>query len=287
MLKKIQILCNKIASQKVFWLKPAETDSPSKLFNRRDLLAMVGWSQRLMNFDNELLKRLSDRRIRGIRNWEYGNLLGYLWKKQNIGNWQVLDVGPGDSTFPLYLNKLVGHMTTIDYPSPLEKPSRARIAKWKKNGITVDKGSMLELPYEDGSFDLVTCISVIEHLDDMGNGKQYSYSEFINRTEKGLAEMARVVKKGGYLYITSDAFVPDLQDVDNWSRKRKPGNKIWSAFRLNDINDVFVKTITKNNLTIIGRKDYSLKQLVSDKNRSSYRGRYFSTFAILVRKNNP
>lgn len=284
MLKKIQLLCNKTTSQKIFWLKTPEIFNPSRLFNYRDLSKWIGWSQRLMNFDDELLKRLSDTRIKGIRNWEYGNLLSYIWKKEDISNWQVLDVGPGDSTFPLFLSKFVGHMTTIDYPSPLEKPSRAKITKWKKNGITIDKGSMLELPYKDGSFDLVTCISVIEHLDDMGNGKQYPYDKFIARTEKGLAEMARMVKKGGYLYVTSDAFIPDLQDVDAWSRKREPGNKIWSAFRFEDINNIFVKTIEKNKLTIIGEKDYSLKQLVSDKNRSTYRGRYFSTFAILARK---
>lgn len=61
----------------------------------------------------------------------------------------------------------------------------------KKYKVDYRKGDLTRLPYEDGFFDIVSCISVLEHMP---------FEEMI----KGIREMARVVKKGGKLIITYD-----------------------------------------------------------------------------------
>ncbi len=50
-------------------------------------------------------------------------------------------------------------------------------------------GSLTELPFADGSFDLVICNSVIEHIPEDG---------------RALAEMRRVLRPGGRLFLTVD-----------------------------------------------------------------------------------
>ena len=62
----------------------------------------------------------------------------------------------------------------------------------KTKGLKVHKGLAEELPFEDESFDLVTALDVVEHLDDdIG----------------GLKEMNRVMKKSGRALIFVPAFM--------------------------------------------------------------------------------
>ena len=59
-----------------------------------------------------------------------------------------------------------------------------------KNGIPIDYGVDLRkrLPYDDGSFDVVILIEVIEHLSDH---------------QAAMGELARIVKPGGSLILTT------------------------------------------------------------------------------------
>ncbi|HMQ03144.1 MAG TPA: class I SAM-dependent methyltransferase [Pyrinomonadaceae bacterium] len=62
----------------------------------------------------------------------------------------------------------------------------------RKKGLTVQKGLAETLPYPDESFDITTALDVIEHLDD---------------DVKGLREMHRVTKTGGYSLFFVPAFM--------------------------------------------------------------------------------
>ncbi len=71
----------------------------------------------------------------------------------------------------------------------------------------VEEAVVEALPYEDGSFDLVTCLDVIEHTDD---------------DVKSLQELRRVTKPDGHLIVTVPAH-PRLwsnHDVVNLHRRR-------------------------------------------------------------------
>lgn len=61
----------------------------------------------------------------------------------------------------------------------------------KQSGVSVDLkvGDMLDLPYEDGSFDCIYCRNVISHTDTAG-------------MRKIVSELKRVLKKNGECYLT-------------------------------------------------------------------------------------
>ena len=67
----------------------------------------------------------------------------------------------------------------------------------KKYNINYRIGDFTSLPFEDRKFDVVTCVSVLEHMP---------FEDQI----KGLKEMARVVKNNGQLIITYDKHKEDL-----------------------------------------------------------------------------
>ena len=54
------------------------------------------------------------------------------------------------------------------------------------DSVSIKKGSITDIPFADNFFDLVTCSSVLEHVED---------------TEEAIKEIARVLKPGGFCCI--------------------------------------------------------------------------------------
>jgi SAM-dependent methyltransferase len=118
-------------------------------------------------------------------------LVGKLFRERiNMGLRQLDDVGPrfaralevgyGAGAVLLALAPVVDDLHGIDLdaaPDPVTKMLASR-----GHTATLEQGSVYELPYETGTFDLVVCYSVFEHLHEYG---------------KGLDEVARVLKTGG------------------------------------------------------------------------------------------
>ena len=99
------------------------------------------------------------------------------------GNWNVLDVGCGTGG-NLELLERFGRTWGVDY-------SLAAAAFTRSRGRTrVAVGAATALPLPDGSFDLVTALGVIEHVEDAG---------------RMLAEMLRVTRPGGHLLLMTSA----------------------------------------------------------------------------------
>lgn len=57
----------------------------------------------------------------------------------------------------------------------------------RESAATIQRGSILEIPFADASFDVVQCTQVIEHIVEH---------------EKAAAELSRVLKPGGHAIIT-------------------------------------------------------------------------------------
>lgn len=276
-----------------FWRNERTTGGPNALFSRQQCAELQGHIQRLVHRDRSMLARLSDRRIAGVRSWEYGTLLAILRDRSKRRSWRALDVGSGASTFPRYLvtSGNAHEMTTLDLPDPHEPPGTTHEEQDAADPLRHVEGSMLELPFAAETFDLVVSISAIEHLDgdrhahrqDPVRNPRLTYDEYVERTSEALREMARVLAPGGLLYVTSDAYVPDLQRTDAWSSK-EGGDEIWSAYHFDDIERVFVETLRSAGLQFVGQPDFRQTLLVDDPDRSTYRGRYFTTFAIAATK---
>ena len=84
--------------------------------------------------------------------------------------------------------------------------------------VNVKLGEAEHLPYEAGSFDLVTGLDVVEHLDD---------------DRAGLREMARVLRPGGraLLFVPAFMFLWGVQDDISNHRRRYTLNELKRAVR--------------------------------------------------------
>ncbi len=158
---------------------------------------------------SELCKDLCGQKPFGSRHWEYPWAVeqsGLMSQKQK----KVLDVAP-DLTFPYasYLQKLGHSMTFID----LEKQQWADKVVWGLDPAQTGKEFLImdvkNMTFDDGAFDCIFCISVLEHIvcptQDPDHEK---LGELFN--PKGalpaLSEMRRCLKINGRLILTVDVY---------------------------------------------------------------------------------
>ena len=113
---------------------------------------------------------------------------------------RILDVGCGTGANLLMLSKY-GEAEGVDI-------AEDALAFCRERGLDkVRLGAGEELPYEDGTFDLVTAFDVVEHMDD---------------DLAGLREMRRVLRAGGrvLLFVPTFMFLWGLQDDVSNHRRR-------------------------------------------------------------------
>ena len=130
----------------------------------------------LANFVEEICRRVTDRRPR------------------------ILDVGCGTGANLLMLSEY-GDAEGVDL-------SKDALAFCHERGLEkVRLGAAEALPYDDGTFDLVTALDVVEHMDD----------DLV-----GLREMRRVLRPGGrvLLFVPTFMFLWGLQDDVSNHRRR-------------------------------------------------------------------
>ena len=100
------------------------------------------------------------------------------------GGKSILDVGCG-RTFPL-AGKFLARTDAVFGIDPVADPSAVA------NGAVVKRGTGDAIPFDDGSFDLVVCRSVLEHVE---------------RPAALFADVARVLKAGGvFVFLTPSRY---------------------------------------------------------------------------------
>lgn len=106
----------------------------------------------------------------------------------NVSGLRVLDVGCGVGGACLALAKHANHVVGIEI-NPLAMPLARLNAKKMKGGV-VDfiLASGLNMPFKEGSFNLVICNDVLEHVDDK---------------KRLLEEINLVLADKGYLFLTT------------------------------------------------------------------------------------
>ncbi|MBN2463236.1 MAG: class I SAM-dependent methyltransferase [Dehalococcoidia bacterium] len=111
---------------------------------------------------------------------------------------QVLDLGCGSGAFTPFLARTVsekGKVYALDIQADMLKQLERKLSRSENRdikNIKLIEGNAYELPFEDGSLDLVNMVTVLQEIPDR------------NRT---LQEVKRVLKPGG-LFAVSELF-PD------------------------------------------------------------------------------
>jgi SAM-dependent methyltransferase len=118
---------------------------------------------------------------------EFLTFYEFLPEKKHI---RVLELGCGIGYYSAFLSKIADEVVATDLEtidplthSPGLQTTRNFLASLDIKNVAVMHASAEELPFEDGSFDLVFSSHVIEHVPDM---------------QKAVLEINRVLKPGGY-----------------------------------------------------------------------------------------
>jgi SAM-dependent methyltransferase len=123
----------------------------------------------------------------------------------------ILDVGCGTGANLEMLSQF-GEAEGVDVSSDA-------LAFCRQRGLqNVRQGEAEHLPYEDRSFDLVTALDVVEHLDN---------------DVAGLCEMRRVLRPGGYalIFVPAFMFLWGVQDDISYHRRRYTRSDLQTALR--------------------------------------------------------
>ncbi|HEX7364862.1 MAG TPA: class I SAM-dependent methyltransferase [Dehalococcoidia bacterium] len=105
----------------------------------------------------------------------------------------VLDLGCGSGAFTTYVARTVGpagKVNALDIQPEMLKQLENKLSRPENkdlNNIKLIRGNAYELPFDDGALDLVYMVTVLQEIPDRN---------------KALAEVKRVLRRGGYLAVT-------------------------------------------------------------------------------------
>ena len=144
---------------------PLTIENPAYFDRLADVETRHWWSVGLWRLASRWLDAALDGR-RGLRAFDLG-------------------CGTGQTALRLAERAEIGSVVGLD-PSP-----KAIGQSRRRHGLPLVLGSVLELPFRDGSAEVVTCFDVLQHLPAGGDGR-------------ALAEVARVLATGGVALVRSN-----------------------------------------------------------------------------------
>jgi SAM-dependent methyltransferase len=243
----------------------------------------------LERFDLYLYDVMNSPRLAGQIVFEYGTLLRAIDRWPNL---RVLDIGTGRSTLPSWMSREGAIVTTFDLSKPAEAgwsgfQERVNDVVGRRPGrVRAVAGSMRCLPFGDASFDLLTSLSVVEHLDtDLPDRTFVPYEEQQRRLARVIDEMIRVAKPGGYIYITSECCDFERATADAW----KPayyydeGPALSGAWPVQDVPRLIYQYVAARGCALVGGVQFAASDITRE-DHWTWRGPYFSGFSVLARK---
>lgn len=156
--------------------------------------------------DDMVSKKVPHREWHPHRFWEYASILQQLDDLDVPYDAEMIDVGAGASFFDPYLAMLHPLLCCTDSMkygdvSPMVAAQRLHygVSLPLYDLLLEDMSPRLDIGWGGAheKFDVTMCISTIEHVDDH---------------DKAFAELVRITKPGGYIFITSDYF----RDIPQW-----------------------------------------------------------------------
>ncbi|MCU1385975.1 MAG: Methyltransferase type 11 [Acidobacteria bacterium] len=266
-----------------------ETLRANGMFNAAMPPSLAHERSALERFDLYLNEVMNSPRLRGQIVFEYGILLRAIDRWRGL---RVLDVGTGRSTFPGWMSREGAVVTTLDLPEPAERrlggfQVRVNDVVGRRPGPTRPvAGSMRCLPFRDDRFDLVTSLSVVEHLDtDLPDVSFVPYDEQQRRLGHVLNEMIRVAAPGGRIYITSECCDFDRATTDAWKQAYyyRGGPPLSGAWPVRDVPRLFYEFFAARGCTLVGGVQFDAAHIARE-DYWTWRGGYFGGFSVLAQK---
>lgn len=125
-----------------------------------------------------------------------------------LASMTLLDAGCGTGNYARALIDRVGRIEALDLEPAMLQRARAKLEGEAASGrIRFHRGSVLELPFEDASFDGVMVNQMLHHLPGEPGDPLAGY-------RRAFAEFARVLRPGGVLTVNSCA--PHQLDGGYW-----------------------------------------------------------------------
>jgi len=112
-------------------------------------------------------------------------VLGFLNPEQKD---EILEVGCGNGRDLLEIAKTGCKLTGIDISEEMLEGAKKQLAPLKQAQVNIMYADVTKLDFKDNSFDKIIASEVLEHIPEF---------------EKALAEMARVLKPGGELVVST------------------------------------------------------------------------------------
>lgn len=167
---------------------------------------MEQFSNRFLSVNKTILKDymkkwVNDPLHQWSRQWEYPYVYGKVQQMVNLApTLKVLDAGSGVTFFPYFLDASFDNMSIhcCDYDETLAS-TFDRINEGREETVEFLSADLKDLPYNNESFDMVYCISVLEHT---------------NNYERIIDKFYKILKPGGTLIVTFDISLDGTRDID-------------------------------------------------------------------------
>jgi len=271
---------------------PVRSEQPvpfNAMFDATRLDAFLCEKQLLASFDTYLFEVMHAARLRGQIVFEYGTLLRAVDRWKGL---RVLDIGTGRSTLPRWMSAQGAEVTTFDLAAPVERGSagfQERVDSLVARPHQIVRpvaGTMRQLPFADGAFDLVTSLSVLEHLDTDLPGRAYvAYDEQRRRLAQALDEMVRVTAPRGHIYITSDCcdFLRATTDAWRDAYYYAQGPALSGAWPVDDVPALFYEYLDAHGCVLVGGCHFE-PHAIAQPSHWTFRGPFFSGFSVLAHR---
>jgi SAM-dependent methyltransferase len=127
-----------------------------------------------------------ERTVPGVEHenyWFRRHQVVYEWLLAYVSGARVLEAGAGEGYGAGLMSRLASSVVALDY----DATAAAHVAR-AYPGIPVVRGNLVQLPFDDGGFDLVVSLQTVEHLWDQ---------------EALVAECLRVLRPGGRFVLST------------------------------------------------------------------------------------